>query len=120
VIGSVAMVLARASAAATLVALLAAGIDAPSAQVAPRPDSTPAPHPRPSPPPFRKQPPPANICTTEWGWCQLPTLTAPLGVGCVCLTAQHQQVPGTTRYFPYEGTPSPYLQPHTSPPGTIR
>jgi hypothetical protein len=117
VIGSVAVLLARAAAAA-LVALLATGIDVPSAQVAPRPE--PSPHQRPSPPLFRKQPPPANICTTEWGWCQLPTLTAPLGVGCVCLTAQHQQVPGTTRYFPYEGTPSPYLQPHTSPPGTIR
>jgi hypothetical protein len=117
VIGSVAVLLARAAVAA-LVALLATGIDAPSAQVTPRPEPTP--HQRPSPSPFRKQPPPANICTTEWGWCQLPTLTAPLGVGCVCLTAQHQQVPGTTRYFPYEGTPSPYLQPHTSPPGTIR
>jgi len=116
VIGSVAIV-ARSFVGLALAALLAGGIHAPSAQVAPRPE--PAPHPRPSPP-FRKQPPPANICTTEWGWCQLPTLTAPLGVACVCLTVQNQQVPGTTRYFPYEGTPSPYLQPHTSPPTIIR
>lgn len=117
-IRSITLRLARAAGAAVLVGLLAAGIDAQSAQMTPRPE--PAPHQRPSPPPFRKQPPPANICSTDWGWCQLPTLTAPLGVGCVCLTAQHQHVPGTTRYFPYEGTPSPYLQPHTSPPGTIR
>jgi hypothetical protein len=28
-------------------------------------------------------------------------------------------VPGVTRYFPYEGPASPYLQPHTGPPTTI-
>jgi hypothetical protein len=63
---------------------------------------------------------PANICSTQWGWCHLPTLTAPNGVACTCLTTQNQQVPGITRYYPYQGPPSPYLQPHTSPPATIR
>jgi len=29
-------------------------------------------------------------------------------------------VAGTTRYFPYYGPASPYLQPHTAPPETIR
>jgi len=96
-------------------------IDALHAQVAQRPEPPPAsrplPFPRPAPGPA---PPPANICTTEWGWCQLPTWSAPLGVGCACLTADNQEVPGTTRYFPYAGPASPYLQPHTGPPTTIR
>ena len=100
---------------ALLVLALAGGLDAPGAQAPPRPEAPPAPRPRPEP-----APPPANICTTELGWCQLPTLAAPLGIGCVCLTAQNQQVPGTTRYYPYQGPASPYLQPHTTPPSTIR
>ncbi len=57
----------------------------------------------------------ANICTTQWGWCNLPTLSNP-GFGCACLTAQNQQVPGVTRSYPYQGPTSPYLRPHTSPP----
>ena len=74
----------------------------------------------PSPrPPQGPEPPPANICTTQWGWCQLPTWTAPLGVACACLTADNREVPGITRYFPYQGPASPYLQPHTGPPSTI-
>jgi hypothetical protein len=63
---------------------------------------------------------PANICSTEWGWCQLSTQTAPHGVACWCLTEQDQPVAGITRYWPYEGPPSPYLQPHVAPPSTIR
>jgi hypothetical protein len=63
--------------------------------------------------------PPANICTTQWGWCQLPTISAPPGIACACLTADEQQVWGTTRYFPYSGPASPYLQPHSGPPSTI-
>jgi hypothetical protein len=89
-------------------------------QVAQRQDSTvpprPLPYPRPTPPPAAS---PANICTTQWGWCQLPTLSAPPGIGCACLTADNQEVPGTTRYFPYSGPASPYLQPHSGPPSTI-
>ena len=94
--------------------VLAYGSGSPSAQTAPH--SKPQPTPRPVLPP----PPGANICTTEWGWCQLPTITAPLGIGCACLTADHREVPGTTRYFPYYGPASPYLQPHTTAPETIR
>jgi hypothetical protein len=83
-----------------------------------RPDQRP---PRPGAPPSQLPPPPgANICTTQWGWCQLPSITAPFGVGCTCLTADNQEVPGTTRYYPYYGPASPYLQPHTTPPETIR
>jgi len=77
--------------------------------------------PRPGPPASPLPPPPgANICTTQWGWCQLPSITAPFGVGCTCLTVDNQEVPGTTRYYPYYGEASPYLQPHTTPPETIR
>jgi len=76
--------------------------------------SQPPPHPHPHAPPAA-----ANICTSQHGWCQLPTLSAPAGVGCVCLTAQGQQVWGVTRFFPYQGPASPYLQPHAGPPSTI-
>ena len=89
----------------------------------PRPEqSAPSPQPRPpSPPPQSLPPPPgANICTTQWGWCQLPSITVPFGVGCTCLTADNLEVAGTTRYFPYYGPASPYLQPHTTAPETIR
>ena len=109
----------------TIVALaglvLAGGPNTASAQMSTqqRPDQRP---PRPGPPPAIPLPPPpgANICTTQWGWCQLPSITAPFGVGCTCLTVDNQEVPGTTRYYPYYGAASPYLQPHTTPPETIR
>jgi len=100
--------------------VLAWGSSMVSAQMPPqdRPDQRP---PRPGRPPNTLPPPPgANICTTQWGWCQLPTITAPFGVGCTCLTADDQQVAGTTRYYPYYGPASPYLQPHSTPPETIR
>jgi len=84
----------------------------------PRPEQRP---PSPRPPRDTLPPPPgANICTTSWGWCQLPTITAPFGIGCACLTGDNQEVPGATRYFPYAGPASPYLQPHTTPPENIR
>lgn len=62
----------------------------------------------------------ANICVTQWGWCHLSSLTAPHGIACICLTARNQQVPGITRYMPYRGPASPYLQPHSAPPEIIR
>jgi len=63
---------------------------------------------------------PANICVTDWGWCHLPSITAPHGVVCVCLTPQNRRVTGVTRFFPSATSPSPYLRPHTGPPTTIR
>lgn len=100
--------------------VLASGSSVVSAQMPQqqqRPDQRP---PRPEQPPDALPPPPgANICTTQWGWCQLPTISAPPGIGCACLTADEQQVWGTTRYFPYSGPASPYLQPHSGPPSTI-
>jgi hypothetical protein len=103
--------------------LLAALAGAPAQSQTPNPapgPSTAPPQPPPRPPhPHPSRAAAANICTTTLGWCQLPTLSAPPGVACVCLTVQRQQVPGVTRYFPYEGPASPYLQPHTGPPTTI-
>ena len=96
-----------------LVLALVAGPDGLDAQSPQRP--LPAPR-----PPQGVEAPPANICTSQWGWCQLPTLSAPLGVACYCLTADNREVPGITRYFPYQGSASPYLQPHAGPPSTIR
>lgn len=100
--------------------VLACGSGTARAQMSPqqRPDQKP---PRPGPPASPLPPPPgANICTTQWGWCQLPSITAPLGMGCTCLTVDNQEVLGTTRYYPYYGPASPYLQPHTTPPETVR
>jgi len=100
-----------------LALVLVGGAGAADGQAPQRPESTPRPvPPRPVPPLVS---PPANICTTQWGWCQLPTISAPPGIGCACLTGDDQQVWGTTRYFPYSGPASPYLQPHSGPPSTI-
>jgi hypothetical protein len=100
---------------------LACGSATAFAQMTPpqRPEQRP-PHHGPRPPDTLPPPPGANICTTQWGWCQLPTITAPFGVGCTCLTADNQEIAGTTRYFPYYGPASPYLQPHTTVPETVR
>jgi len=105
-----------------LVALVVAcGWDSPSAQMTPPPPRPEQRPPSPRPPRDTLPPPPgANICTTPWGWCQLPTITAPFGVGCACLAGDNREVPGTTRYFPYAGPASPYLQPHTTTPENIR
>ena len=58
--------------------------------------------------------PPGNICVTQWGWCDLPGITAPIGYACVCLAADNAQVPGVTRRLPHTGPYSPYLRPHTT------
>jgi len=116
---------ARSSVALGVVLILAYGSGSPSAQMTPQPRPEQRPEhrpPSPRPPSTETLPPPpgANICTTPWGWCQLPTITAPFGVGCACLAGDNREVPGTTRYFPYYGPASPYLQPHTTTPETIR
>jgi len=105
-----------------LALLLAGWTTAADGQATQRPGSASPPQPIQQPVPRPTPPlasPPANICTTQWGWCQLPTWSAPPGIGCACLTGEDQQVPGTTRYFPYSGPASPYLQPHSGPPSTI-
>ncbi len=63
---------------------------------------------------------PWNICLTQWGYCDL--LARAVDSDCICLTAQNQQVPGRSWYYPFpiQGPVSPHLRLHTSRPQTIR
>ena len=63
--------------------------------------------------------PPATICSTEHGWCPLRAVVAPGGV-CYCFVPPSTWLPGSARYWPYEGPVSPYLNPHMGPPATLR
>jgi hypothetical protein len=71
--------LMRATAVLSLLVVLLAGGTA--ASQTPQAPPAPPPHPRPA---LRAHP--ANICTTQWGWCQIPTQSAAPGIACVCLT----------------------------------
>lgn len=66
------------------------------------------------------QPPTANICLTQWGWCHLPSITAPSAVPCGCLTSQNAWVLGYSKFYPTTAEPSFYLRPITSPPSVIK
>jgi hypothetical protein len=76
-----------------------------------------------APPPAAAPPrpagPAATICSTDWGWCPLQAV-APPGGGCYCYVPPSTWLPGIARYWPYEGPVSPYLNPHTAPPSTLR
>jgi hypothetical protein len=63
---------------------------------------------------------PANICLTQWGWCHLPSISAPNAVACACLTAQNAWVLGYSKFYPTTATPSLYLRPITLPPSVIK
>ena len=52
-----------------------------------------------------------NICSNEWGWCDLPA-PQQINTGCACLTATNQQMGGIVRVMYVEGPTSPYLRPH--------
>ena len=74
----------------------------------------------PRPPPVsRPGGPAATICSTDWGWCPVQTVAAP-GGGCWCFVPPATWLPGSARYWPYEGPVSPYLNPHTAPPSTLK
>jgi len=74
----------------------------------------------PRPPPVsRPGGPAATICSTDWGWCPVQTVAAP-GGGCWCFVPPATWLPGSARYWPYEGAVSPYLNPHMAPPSTLR
>jgi hypothetical protein len=75
--------------------------------------------PPPAAPPARPGAPAATICSTEWGWCPLQAVSAP-GGGCYCHVPPSTWLPGIARYWPYEGPVSPYLNPHTAPPSTLK
>jgi hypothetical protein len=116
------LTLRRAVAGGLVAAAFVSGPAPGSTQPLSSPPSPPAPQhspPRSTPPRFGRAMP-ANICSTELGWCQLSSRTAPHGASCWCLTEEDTAVPGITRYWPYEGPPSPYVRPHVAPPSTIR
>jgi hypothetical protein len=73
------------------------------------------------PPPARPRPggPAATICSTDWGWCPIQSVAVP-GGGCWCFVPPTTWLPGSARYWPYEGQVSPYLNPHMAPPSTLR
>ncbi|HEY2995280.1 MAG TPA: hypothetical protein VGM22_20895 [Methylomirabilota bacterium] len=71
------------------------------------------------PPPARPGGPAATICSTEWGWCPIQTVVLP-GGGCYCFVPPSTWLAGSARYWPYEGPVSPYLNPHTAPPSTLK
>ena len=73
------------------------------------------------PPPAAPRPagPQATICSTEWGWCPLQIVATP-GGGCYCFVPPATWLTGSARYWPYEGPVSPYLNPHTGPPPTLK
>jgi hypothetical protein len=74
----------------------------------------------PQPPPVpRPAGPQATICSTDWGWCPLQAVASP-GGGCYCFVPPSTWLAGSARYWPYEGPVSPYLNPHTGPPPTLK
>ena len=75
----------------------------------------------PAPPPLPKRPagPAATICSTDWGWCPI-RIVATAGGVCYCFVPPSTWLPGSARYWPYEGPVSPYLNPHTGPPATLK
>ena len=75
----------------------------------------------PPPPPAPRAPgaPAATICSTDRGWCPVQTVVTPGGF-CYCFVPPATWLPGLARYFPYTGPVSPYLNPHTGPPATLR
>jgi len=73
----------------------------------------------PPPPVARPTAPAATICSTDYGWCPIQTVT--LGGGqCYCFVPPNTWLRGLARYWPYEGPVSPYLNPHQGPPATLR
>lgn len=75
--------------------------------------------PQPPPPRPRFGGPQANICSTDWGWCPI-QVVALAGARCYCFVPPSTWLPGLARNFYYEGRVSPYLNPHTGPPATLR
>ena len=75
--------------------------------------------PQPPPPPKRPAGPAATICSTDYGWCPIQIVVTP-GGACYCFVPPNSWLPGSARYWPYEGPVSPYLNPHTGPPATLK
>ena len=101
-------------AALALAIALATVVPASSQNFAPAP-------PPPAPSPF-KSGAPATICSTDYGWCPIQyAATAMNSPFCYCFSPPGSWVLGKGRYWPYDpATASPYLNPHTGPPTTLR
>ena len=72
-----------------------------------------------APPAAPPSSPPATICSTDWGWCPL-QVVMPAGGACYCFVPPGTWLPGSARYWPYQGPVSPYLNPHVGPPSTLK
>jgi hypothetical protein len=72
-----------------------------------------------APRPPRAGGPVATICSTDWGWCPVQTVVTP-GGSCYCFVPPGTWLAGSARYWPYQGPVSPYLNPHTGPPPTLK
>jgi len=74
----------------------------------------------PQPPPVKRPgAPAATICSTDYGWCPIQAVATGGGF-CYCFVPPGTWIPGSARYWPYEGPVSPYLNPHTAPPSTLK
>jgi hypothetical protein len=83
--------------------------------------------PPPPPPPAPTLPsastgPPATICSTDYGWCPIQYAATSRGGYCACFYPPNNNwILGRGRYWPYDpANTSPYLNPHTGPPATLR
>ena len=81
-----------------------------------------APPPPPPPPSPFKSGAPATICSTDYGWCPIQYAATQMNSPfCYCFSPPGSWVLGKGRYWPYDpATASPYLNPHTGPPTTLR
>ncbi len=60
-----------------------------------------------------------GVCLTQTGWCPI-NGALPVGVACYCTIPPNTQVYGTVTAQEYWGNVSPYFNPHTAVPSTIR
>jgi len=81
-----------------------------------------APPPPPPPPSPYKNAAPPTIRSTDYGWCPIQyAATQQNSPFCYCFSPPNSWVLGKGRYWPYDpATASPYLNPHTGPPTTLR
>jgi len=79
-----------------------------------------APQPPPVPPKGDAAPP--TICSTDYGWCPIQYAATAAGGYCACFYPPNNTwITGRARYWAFDpATASPYLNPHTGPPTTIR
>ena len=60
-----------------------------------------------------------GVCYTQTGWCPI-NGSLPVGVACYCTIPPSTQIHGVETAHEYRGNVSPFFNPHTYVPGTIR